>query len=93
MSHRLLIILALLCATQVRAYDGPVIDMHFHAWPSGEDGGPNQPKNQVTMAEALAELEQYNIVLAAASGPQDFLTAWECCRTRSVAVIADLPLH
>jgi hypothetical protein len=76
MSHRLLIILALLCATQVRAWDGPVIDMHFHAWPSGEDGGPGLPKNRLAMTEALANLERYNIVLAAASGPQDFLTAW-----------------
>jgi hypothetical protein len=67
---------ALLCTTQVWAYDGPVIDMHFHAWPSGEDGGPNRPKNQLAMAQALAELEQHNIVLAATSGPQDFLTAW-----------------
>ena len=76
MRNLLLIIFALLCATQAWAYDGPVIDMHFHAWPSGEDGGPEQPKNQVAMAEALAELERHNIVLAAASGPQDFLTAW-----------------
>jgi hypothetical protein len=75
-SKPLLIILALLCVTQVRAYDGPVIDMHFHAWPSGEDGGPDRPKNQVAMAEELAELEVHNIVLAAASGPQDFLSAW-----------------
>ena len=76
MRYRLLVILLLLCATRAFAYDGPVIDMHFHAWPSGEDGGPDRPKNQATMAEALAALEEHGIVLAATSGPQDFLTAW-----------------
>jgi hypothetical protein len=75
-NKRLFIILALLCATPVWAWDGPIIDMHFHAWPSGEDGGPDLPKNQLAMVEKLAQLEQYNIVLAAASGPQDFLAAW-----------------
>ena len=50
--------------------------MHFHAWPSGEDGGPDKPKNQAAMKESLAALDEYNIVLAAASGPQDFLTTW-----------------
>jgi hypothetical protein len=75
-SYRFFLILALLCVTSARAYDGPVIDMHFHAWPSGEDGGPEQPKNQLAMAEELAKLKQHNIVLATASGPQDFLSAW-----------------
>ena len=81
MSYRLLILLLLLCATRAFAYDGPVIDMHFHAWPSGEDGGPDKPKNQLAMAEALATLEQNNIVLAATSGPQDFLTTWAAADT------------
>ena len=76
MMIRLLILIALLWAMPVQAYDGPVIDMHFHAWPSGENGGPELPKNQAAMAKALAILKDNNIVLAAASGPQDFLTAW-----------------
>ncbi len=76
MPSGLRLILLLLAATRVVAYDGPVIDMHFHAWPSGEDGGPALPKNRAAMAEALASLERYNIVLAATSGPQDFLNAW-----------------
>jgi len=75
-NNRLLILLALFCTTPVWAYDGPVIDMHFHAWPSGEDGGPELPKNQAAMKKALKELKKYNIVLAATSGPQDFLRAW-----------------
>ena len=50
--------------------------MHFHAWPSGEDGGPDLPKNRAAMTEAFAELDEHNIVLAAASGPEDFLTVW-----------------
>ncbi len=74
--RRILIMLLWLAAVPAVAYDGPVIDMHFHAWPSGEDGGPGRPKNQAAMAEALASLERHNIVLAATSGPQDFLNAW-----------------
>ncbi|MGI9309374.1 MAG: amidohydrolase family protein [Gammaproteobacteria bacterium] len=65
-----------LVAFPTMAWDGPVIDMHFHAWPSGEDGGPEQPKNRAATDAALAKLEKHNIVLAAASGPQDFLEAW-----------------
>ena len=41
-------------ASQAFAYDGPVIDMHLHAWPSGEDGGPERPRNQQAMARTLA---------------------------------------
>jgi hypothetical protein len=57
-------------------WDGPVIDMHVHAWPSGEDGGPQQPKNQAAMQKMLKSLTDNNIVLAATSGPQEFLQAW-----------------
>jgi hypothetical protein len=64
-------------ASQAFAYDGPVIDMHLHAWPSGEDGGPERPRNQQAMARTLAALEQHNVVLAAMSGPQEFLVAWD----------------
>jgi hypothetical protein len=67
---------AVLVASAAPAYDGPVIDMHVHAWPSGADGGPDEPKNQAAMQAEWAELRQHNIVLAAASGPQDFLDAW-----------------
>jgi len=58
------------------AYDGPVIDMHLHAWPLGEDGPPTAPKNQVAMLETLQQLDKFNIVLAATSGPEEFLTEW-----------------
>ena len=91
MSNRLLILLALLCATPIWAYDGPIIDMHFHAWPSGEDGGPDLPKNQLAMTEKLAELEQYNIVLAAASGPQDFLAAWSAAEPERLMLAPIFP--
>lgn len=64
------------CALAAVAWDGPVIDMHTHAWPSGTDGGPEEPKNQAAMQVEWAELQQHNVVLAAASGPQDFLDAW-----------------
>ena len=66
----------LLISTASVAYEGPVIDMHFHAWPNGEDGGPDKAKNQAAMQDQLATLEEHNIVLAAASGPQAFLEAW-----------------
>ena len=58
------------------AYDGPVIDMHLHAWPSGEDGGPEQPKNLAAQRTALQSLIDNNVVLAATSGPEEFLDAW-----------------
>jgi hypothetical protein len=60
----------------VNAYDGPIIDMHVHAWPSGEDGGPDEPMNQQAIKAERAELKKHNVVLAAVSGPQDFLAAW-----------------
>jgi hypothetical protein len=62
------------------AWDGSVIDMHVHAWPSGADGGPEEPGNQAAMQAEWAELQEHNIVLAAASGPQDFLDAWEAAK-------------
>jgi hypothetical protein len=62
--------------TPAIAYDGPVIDMHMHAWPSGEDGGPELAKNKAATKAAFQSLTDNNIVLAAASGPQDFLDFW-----------------
>jgi hypothetical protein len=50
--------------------------MHLHAWPLGEDGPPDTPKNQAVMQEYLERLENFNIVLAATSGPEAFLTEW-----------------
>ncbi|MDP7661474.1 MAG: hypothetical protein QF789_09690, partial [Gammaproteobacteria bacterium] len=58
------------------AYDGPIIDMHLHAWPLGEHGGPDEPKNVAARENALARLERFNVVLAATSGPEAFLDAW-----------------
>ena len=61
----------LFITTPATAYDGPVIDMHFHAWPSGENGGPELAKNQATRDSALRSLIDNNVVLAATSGPED----------------------
>jgi hypothetical protein len=72
----LLASLLALIATSTFAYDGPVIDMQLHAWPLGEDGPPDAPKNLAAMQETLARLDKFNIVLAATSGPEAFLTAW-----------------
>ncbi|MDG1462890.1 MAG: amidohydrolase family protein [Gammaproteobacteria bacterium] len=73
---RLIATLLLIAAGSVSAYDGPIIDMHVHAWPSGEDGGPEKPKNKKTMQAERAALKKHNVVLAAVSGPQDFLEVW-----------------
>jgi len=86
----LLIICLVLVAAPVAAYDGPVIDMHFHAWPSGEDGGPDEAKNHAAMVDALAELQRHNVVLAAASGPQDFLAAWSAADTDERLLLAPI---
>ena len=84
------IICLLLVAAPVAAYDGPVIDMHFHAWPSGEDGGPDEAKNHAAMVDALAELQRHNVVLAAASGPQEFLAAWSAADTDERLLLAPI---
>jgi hypothetical protein len=76
-----LLALLILTGAPALAWDGPVIDMHFHAWPSGEDGGPDRPKNQAKMAAAIAAFEKHHVVLAAASGPEDFLDAWASVNT------------
>jgi len=73
----LLTLTTALFSLPVLAWDGPIIDMHVHAWPSGEDGGPDMPRNQAAIQAERAELREYNIVLAVASGPEDFLDAWE----------------
>ena len=73
---RWIVLAALIVTGPAVAYDGPVIDMHFHAWPSGEDGGPEQPKNIDARTRALQSLVDNNIVLAAASGPEAFLDDW-----------------
>jgi len=75
--HKLLLLFIFTMAgMSTHAYEGPVIDMHYHAWPSGENGGPERPKNQAAMAAARTALVNHNIVLAAASGPEEFLQAW-----------------
>jgi hypothetical protein len=72
--------LAYLGITTAHAYNGPVIDMHVHAWPSGTDGGPDEPKNQAALQAEWAELQTFNIVLAVTSGPEAFLEAWEAAQ-------------
>ncbi|MCP4001260.1 MAG: amidohydrolase family protein [Gammaproteobacteria bacterium] len=76
----LLTALAYLSMTTAHAYNGPVIDMHVHAWPSGTDGGPDEPKNQAALEAEWAELQSFNIVLAVTSGPEAFLEAWEAAQ-------------
>jgi hypothetical protein len=71
------LIFLLFCAIASHAYDGPIIDMHFHAWPSGEDGAPDTVKNLAAMEAALARLRAANVVLAATSGPEEYLEQWK----------------
>ena len=69
-------LLLLTCVGPGYAYDGPIIDMHFHAWPSGEDGPPDTAKNLAAMDAALERLRSANVVLAATSGPEEYLEQW-----------------
>jgi len=74
---RCLLCLAFLTFTQpLLAAGPPVIDMHFHAWPAGADGPPDHPENLAAMRASLAQLEEFNVVLAATSGPEEFLERW-----------------
>ena len=82
-------------AVPASAYDGPIIDMHLHAWPLGADGTPDEPRNQTAMTETLARLDAANVVLAMASGPQAFLDAWaeaRCCKPRTTGARPGFPL-
>jgi len=42
------------------------------------------------MVDALAELQRHNVVLAAASGPQDFLAAWSAADTDERLLLAPI---
>ena len=72
----LFILLLIQCLLPVFAADEPVIDMHFHAWPRGAEGPPDHPKNLEYMRARLQQLKEFNVVLAATSGPQEFLDLW-----------------
>jgi len=55
----------------------PVIDMHLHAWPMGKDGPPDIPKNKAKMEKVLKSMRDNNVVYAATSGPDAFLSYWK----------------
>ena len=63
--------------TTVQAYDGPIIDMHYHALPNGAEGPPDHPDNVAYMEQALEQLRTFNVIYAATSGPPNFLDYWQ----------------
>jgi hypothetical protein len=71
-----ILVVLMFIAGSGHAYDGPIIDMHFHAWPSAEDGPPDTAKNLAAMESALERLRAANVVLAATSGPEEYLEQW-----------------
>ena len=70
------ILVLLLASPPAFAAGEPIIDMHFHAWPRAADGPPDDPGNLEVMETALAQLREYNVVLAATSGPTAFIDRW-----------------
>lgn len=65
----------------------PIIDMHLHAFPVNSDNtdepfwlpaGLQRARSQAELVQrTLGELERYNIVKAATSGPLDVVHAWK----------------
>ena len=70
------ILMLLLAPLTSFAAGEPIIDMHFHAWPRAADAPPDHPGNLEGMGAALAQLRDYNVVLAAMSGPAEFVARW-----------------
>lgn len=76
--------LAILIAVPVFAQQ-PVIDMHVHAR-NAVQSGPEHPDNLAVRDEYLAEANENNVVLFAASGAQEFVESWaEFFGTRMLA--------
>ncbi len=53
----------------------PVIDIHVHA-SNDVQAGPEHPENRARLDAYLAEADENNVVLFAASGPMDFVEHW-----------------
>lgn len=73
----------------VSTYDGPIIDMHLHAYtdmPPGESASwTGEPEARALTGaldveehfmSTLAEMDKYNIVLGVVSGPESAVRAW-----------------
>ena len=68
-------------------YDGPIIDMHLHAYPVSSSGdynafwlpeGVQSPKSTEQLMNAtFAEMKRFNIVKGWASGPIEVASAWK----------------
>lgn len=78
---RQLLILLILSCFQLLSFattnKPPVIDMHLHAWPAGANGPPEHPKNIAKMEKVLQDMRDNNVVYAATSGPDAFLSYWK----------------
>lgn len=73
----------------ISTYDGPIIDMHLHAYtdmPPGESASwTGEPEaraltgaldSEEHFMSTLAEMDKYNIVLGVVSGPESAVRAW-----------------
>ena len=74
-------------ARELTHYDGPIIDMHLHAYsvvPGRDmdffwllDGMRPPTSTEQLMRDTLAEMERYNIVKGWASGPIEVVAIWK----------------
>lgn len=74
-------------AAETERYDGPIIDMHLHAYhvvPGQEleffwlpDGMQSPKSTEQLMRSTLAEMKRHNIVKGWASGPVEVVTRWK----------------
>lgn len=68
-------------------YEGPIIDMHMHAYPPDIFGSPvpnpitglgsNEVTEEEIRRETLEEMREHRIVLAVLSGPPDVVGRWQ----------------
>jgi hypothetical protein len=80
-------------------YDGPIIDMHLHAYsvsPSGDYNafwlpeGIKPPKSTEQLMNAtLAEMRRYNVVKGWASGPVEVASAWKVAAPELILAAPD----
>lgn len=81
-------------ASAQSAYDGPIIDMHLHAyqvWPDQDFSQPWLPEGiqppestEQLMNATFAEMKRLNVVKAWASGPLEIVTAWKAASPDTV---------
>ena len=97
MKSYLSILVSLLCMAAASAqdrYDGPIIDMHIHAYIPGSisqldfewvpDGIEVAKTGEGLLHDTLSEMQRLNVVKAWASGPTDVVLQWKQAAPRHV---------